>query len=160
MQKFILIFSLFLLCIGCNRYSKLLHNEQAMYNRLSKSANLSTEQKLDSLLASGIRVMEAALKPINPAKGGKIVQRYYKDNQTAMATIMTHTGRSFEQMNMLEQGRFILKMAQSTEARKFATMYPKFKRKYNQISAAAGFMDFMGKGLGKFGKLADLLIGG
>ncbi len=160
MHKFILIFSLFLLCIGCNRYGKLLHNEQAMYNRLSKSANLSTEQKLDSLLASGIRVMEAALKPINPAKGGKIVQRYYKDNQAAMATIMTQTGRSFEQMNILEQGRFILKMTQSTEVRKFATMYPKFKRKYNQISAAAGFMDFMGKGLGKFGKLADLLIGG
>jgi hypothetical protein len=63
-------------------------------------------------------------------------------------------------MNMLEQGRFILKMTQSAEVRKFATMYPQFKRKYNQISAAAGFMDFMGKGLGKFGKLADLLIGG
>jgi hypothetical protein len=160
MQKFIIIFSLFVLCTGCNRYSKLLNKEQAMYNRVSKANNLGAEQKLDSLLASGIRVMEAALKPINPAKGGKIVQRYYKDNQAAMSTIMTQTGRSFEQMNMLEQGRFILKMTQSAEVRKFATMYPQFKRKYNQISAAAGFMDFMGKGLGKFGKLTDLLIGG
>lgn len=127
-----------------------------MLTRVSR-ANLKSEQKLDSLLASSIRVMETALKPINPVKGGKLVAQYYNQNNAALEAIIAQTNSEFSKMNLLDQGVFTANVIRKPYARKFADLYPKFKKKYSQVKTAAKFIGFFGKAFGKMGKLVELL---
>lgn len=127
-----------------------------MLQRVSR-ANLASEQKLDSLLASSVRVMETALKPINPVKGGKLVAQYYDQNIAAMEAITAQTQAEFSKMSLIDQGLFTANVARKPYAKQFADLYPRFKKKYNQVKAAAKFIGFFGKAFGKLGKLALLL---
>ena len=127
-----------------------------MLARVSRS-NLTAEQKLDSLLASSVRVMDAALKPINPVKGGKLVAQYYDQNEAAMQSIITQVNGTFNSMSLLEQGIFTAKFVKKPYGKQFAELYPKFKKKYKQVKTAARFIAFFGKAFGKLGKLVDLL---
>lgn len=150
------IAALLLAFAGCFSYSKFLAQERGMLARVSRSA-VKPEQKLDSLLASGIRVMETALKPINPVKGGKLVAQYYDQNNAAMESIVKQVNTEFAKMNLLDQGIFTANILRKPYARQFADLYPKFKTKYQQVQAAAKFIGFFTKAFGKMGKLADLL---
>ena len=127
-----------------------------MLARVSR-ANLKSEQKLDSLLASGVRVMETALKPVNPVKGGKLVAQYYDQNEKALEAIMLQVNGEFSKMNLLDQGVFTANMIRKPYARQFADLYPKFKKKYNQVKTAAKFIGFFSRAFGKLGKLVELL---
>jgi hypothetical protein len=144
---------------ACNPYSRLLSGERAMLSRVSQSRSTQPAQKLDSLFGSGIRVMEAALKPINPKKGGKIIASFFNQNEAAMEAIVRDIGGGFDKMNLLEQGSFVVNTLRSPNARQFAMLYPKFKKKYNQIQAASKFIGFFGRSMGKFGRLTELLGG-
>lgn len=146
-----------LLLGGCAQYTRLLASEKSMLSRVARNNTLKPDQKLDSLLASSIRVMEAALQPINPAKGGKMVAAYYNQNEAAMELIARDVNTNFQQMNLLDQGTFAINMVRSSRARQFADLYPKFRKKYAQVSGAARFLGFFGRSLGKLGRLADLL---
>lgn len=150
------VFALLFLATACFNYSKFLSAERGMLARVSR-ANLKSDQKLDSLLASGIRVMETALKPINPVKGGKLVEQYYNQNNVAMESIVTQLNGEFNKMNLLDQGIFTANVVRKPYARQFADLYPKFKKKYNQVKTAAKFIGFFGKAFGKLGKLAELV---
>lgn len=141
---------------ACFNYTKFLAQERSMLARVSAS-NLKAEQKLDSLLASSIRVMETALKPINPVKGGRLVADYYSQNEAAMNSIITQVNGEFSRMNLIDQGIFTANMVRKPHARQFADLYPKFQRKYRQVRTAARFIGFFGKAFGGLGKLADLL---
>ncbi len=142
---------------NCATSARLLSAERAMLTRISQSPAAKPEQKLDSLFGSAIRVMNAALKPINPVKGGKIVAAYYNQNEAAMESIVKSVGGNFDKMNLLEQGSFVFNMLRSPRAREFATLYPRFQKKYKQVKTASKFVGFFGRSLGKLGKLADLL---
>ena len=148
--------ALALLTTACFNYSRFLAQERGMLNRVSRS-NLKSEQKLDSLLASSIRLMETALKPIDPTKGGKLVAQYFSQNQSAMESIATQLNGEFSKMNLLDQGLFTANVVRKPYARQFTDLYPKFKKKYQQVQTAAKFLGFFGKAFGKLGKLADLL---
>ena len=141
---------------ACFNYSKFLSQERGMLLRVSRST-VKSEQKLDSLLASGIRVMETALKPINPVKGGKLVAQYYDQNNAAMENIVKQVNTEFAKMNLLDQGIFTANVIRKPYARQFADLYPKFKSKYQQVKTAAKFIGFFSKAFGKMGKLAELL---
>ena len=141
---------------ACNAYRKMLTYEQNMLKTVARS-NMKPEAKMDSLLASAVRVMEVALKPVNPVKGGKIIDQYYRENQGAMEAISREMGSSFKKMNLIEQGRLAVKLARNPSARKFASLYPKFKTKYKQVRAASKFLGFFSRSLGGLGKIADLL---
>lgn len=153
---FLFLVSLTLLTTACFSYSKFLSGERSMLARVSKT-NLKSEQKLDSLLASGVRLMQTALKPVNPVKGGKLVARYYEDNNAAMESIVAQTNLEFSKMNLLDQGVFTANFIRKPYARQFADLYPKFKKKYGQVKAAAKFIGFFTKSFGKLGKLVELL---
>ncbi len=148
--------SLLLLATACFNYTQFLSTEHGMLARVSKS-NLKAEQKLDSLLASSIRVMETALKPINPVKGGKLVAKYYDQNNAALESIAGQVNGEFSKMSLIDQGIFTANMARKPYAKQFADLYPKFKKKYNQVKAAAKFIGFFARAFGKLGKLAALL---
>lgn len=148
--------SLALFVAACANYSKFLGTERGMLARVSRSS-LKSEQKLDSLLASSIRLMNTALQPVNPAKGGKLVAQYYDQNNAAMEAIIMQTNSEFTKMNLLDQGIFTANFIRKPYARQFADLYPKFKKKYNQMQAAAKFIGFFNKAFGKMGKLAELI---
>lgn len=150
------LFFLVLFIAACFNYSGFLSSERGMLARVSK-ANLKSEQKLDSLLASSVRLMNTALKPINPVKGGKLVAQYYDQNNAAMEAIILQANSEFSKMNLLDQGIFTANFIRKPYARQFADLYPKFKKKYNQIQAAAKFIAFFPKAFGKLGKLAELI---
>ncbi|MBK8554647.1 MAG: hypothetical protein IPL65_02210 [Lewinellaceae bacterium] len=145
-----------ILIVSCSPYAKLLSSEQSMLSRVARSS-YTPDQKIDSLFSSAIRVMDAALKPINPVKGGKMVAKYYDQNEAAMELIARDIGRDFDKMNLIDRGVFIVNVGRSGNARKFATLYPKFKKKYKQVKTAGKFLGFFAKTLGKLGKLADLI---
>ena len=147
---------LLLAIAGCYNYSKFLAQERGMLARVSRSS-IKSEQKLDSLLASSIRVMETALKPINPVKGGKLVAQYYDQNNAAMESIVVQVNGEFAKMNLLDQGIFTANVIRKPYARQFADLYPKFKTKYKQVKTAVKFIGFFTKAFGKMGKLAELL---
>lgn len=147
---------LLLTAAACFNYGKFLSQERGMLTRVSRS-NLKPDQKLDSLLASSIRVMETALKPINPVKGGKLVGQYYDQNQAALEAIIGQVNGEFSRMSLLDQGIFTASVVRKPYARKFAELYPKFKKKYNQVKTAAKFIGFFAKAFGKMGKLVELL---
>lgn len=155
-SSLLLLFSLSLFVGACFSYSKFLNQERGMLARVSK-ANLKSEQKLDSLLASSIRLMETALKPINPVKGGKLAAQYYDQNNAAMEAIILQVNSEFSKMNLLDQGVFTANFIRKPYSRQFADLYPKFKKKYNQVQAAAKFIAFFPKAFGKLGKLVELI---
>lgn len=155
-SRLFIFVSLTLLIASCANYSKFLSQERGMLARVSR-ANLKSEQKLDSLLASSIRLMNTALKPVNPAKGGKMVAQYYDQNNAAMEAIVGQVNSEFAKMNLLDQGVFTANFIRKPYAREFADLYPKFKKKYSQVQAAAKFIGFFGKAFGKLGKLAELI---
>ena len=155
-SRFFFFVSFALLIAACANYSKFLSQERGMLARVSR-ANLKSEQKLDSLLASGIRLMNTALQPINPSKGGKLVAQYYNQNNAAMEAIISQTNSEFAKMNLLDQGIFTANFIRKPYARQFADLYPKFKKKYSQVKAAAKFIGFFSKAFGKLGKLAELI---
>lgn len=155
-SRFVLPLSLLFLATACFNYSKFLSAERGMLARVSRSS-LKSEQKLDSLIASGIRVMETALKPINPVKGGKLVAQYYDQNNAALESIIGQVHGEFNKMNLLDQGIFTANFVRKPYAKQFADLYPKFKKKYNHVKAAARFIAFFGRAFGKMGKLVDLL---
>ena len=155
-RSIFLFFAVALSAAACFNYSKFLAQERGMLARVSR-ANLKPEQKLDSLLASSIRVMETALKPINPAKGGKLVAQYVNQNEAAMEAIAAQVNGEFNRMNLIDQGVFTANFIRKTYAKQFADLYPKFKKKYKQVKTAARFIGFFAKAFGKLGKLTDLL---
>lgn len=155
-SRFGLFVFLILFVAACANYSKFLSQERGMLARVSR-ANLKSEQKLDSLLASSVRLMNTALQPINPAKGGKLVAQYYNQNNAAMEAIISQSNTAFVKMNLLDQGIFTANFIRKPYARQFADLYPKFKKKYSQVQAAAKFIGFFGKAFGKLGKLAELI---
>ena len=154
--RFSLLLLLTVFAAACFNYTKFLSQERGMLARVSR-ANLKSEQKLDSLLASGVRVMETALKPVNPVKGGKLVAQYYDQNEKALEAIMLQVNGEFSKMNLLDQGVFTANMIRKPYARQFADLYPKFKKKYNQVKTAAKFIGFFSRAFGKLGKLVELL---
>lgn len=154
--KILLPVTLLLLLTACFNYSKFLAQEHGMLTRVSK-ANLKSEQKLDSLLASSIRIMETALKPINPVKGGKLIAKYYDQNEAALEAIASQANTEFSRMSLIDQGLFTANVVRKPYARQFADLYPKVKKKYNQVKTAAKFIGFFAKAFGKLGKLASLL---
>lgn len=151
-----LLFLLSFVIGGCYNYTRFLEQERTMLTRVSQS-KLKSEQKLDSLLASSVRLMNTALKPINPVKGGKLVAKYFDQNDGAMEAIMQQANQEFNKMNLLDQGLFAASFATKPYAKQFIDLYPRFKKKYNQIKAAAKFIAFFGRTLGKLGKLGVLL---
>lgn len=155
-SKLLLFITLGLLATACFDYTRFLSEERSMLARVSKS-RIKPEQKLDSLLASSIRVMETALKPINPVKGGKLVAKYYDDNEVAMEAIAGQIQSEFNRMSLVDQGVFAANFARKPYAKQFADLYPKFKKKYNQIKAAAKFIAFFAKAFGKLGALVSIL---
>lgn len=154
--RFVLPLALLLSATACFNYARFLSQERGMLNRVSH-ANVKSDQKLDSLLASSIRLMNTALQPINPVKGGKLVAQYYDQNNAAMESIVLQTNSEFSKMNLLDQGIFTANFVRKPYARQFADLYPKFKKKYAQVKTAAKFIGFFGKAFGKLGKLAELL---
>ncbi len=156
LSKFLIFGAALLFTTACFNYSKFLSQERNMLARVSR-ANLNPDQKLDSLLASSIRIMETALKPINPVKGGKLVAQYYDQNEAALAAIATQVNGEFSRMSLIDQGIFTANFARKPYARKFADLYPKFKKKYQQVKTATKFIGFFAKAFGKMGKLIDLL---
>jgi hypothetical protein len=155
--SFSLLLLLTALCSGCASSARFLSAERAMLTRVAQSPVAKPEQKLDSLFASAIRVMDVALKPVNPVKGGKIVAAYFDQNEASMESIFKNVGGNFDKMNLLEQGSFVVSMLRSPRAREFATLYPRFQKKYKQVKTAGKFIGFFGRSLGKMGKLAELL---
>lgn len=155
MTRILIIFAL-LTAVSCTNYAKLLSAEKSELARVAKS-NLPPQQKLDALLGSAARVMDAALQPIDPTKGGKLIDQYYRENEASMEAIARAVGRDFEKMNLLDQGVFVVEALKSPNAKKFVDLYPKFKKKYKQVAAVAKFTGFFGRSLGKLGKLATLL---
>lgn len=155
-SKILLFSALAFSATACYNYAKFLAHERGMLARVAAS-NSQAEQKLDSLLASGVRVMETALKPINPVKGGKLVAQYYDQNERAMETIVAQVNGEFNRMSLLDQGIFTASVVRKPYARQFADLYPKFKKKYNQVKTAAKFIGFFAKAFGKLGKLVALL---
>ncbi|MDX2133192.1 MAG: hypothetical protein SFV52_00295 [Saprospiraceae bacterium] len=156
MHRIVLLFFLLASLTACSNYSKLLSNERAELSRVAQS-KLPPQQKLDALLGSAVRVMDAALQPIDPTKGGKLVEQYYRENEASMEAIARSVGGDFKKMNLLDQGAFAVEMLQSPNAKKFVDLYPRFKKKYNQVQAVAKFTGFFGRSLGGLGKLAGLL---
>ncbi len=155
-SNLVLFFFVGLLATACFDYTRFLSEERSMLARVSAS-KLKPEQKLDSLLSSSIRVMETALKPINPIKGGKLVANYYSENEVAMEAIAGQIHTEFNRMSLLDQGVFTANFARKPYAKKFADLYPKFKKKYNQVKAAAKFILFFARAFGKLGALVSIL---
>ncbi|MEZ4917825.1 MAG: hypothetical protein R2792_01875 [Saprospiraceae bacterium] len=141
---------------ACAGYKKVLQYEQSMLQMVARS-DRAPEEKMDSLFASAVRVMDAALQPINPVKGGKIVDQYYRQNQASMEQIAQEMQTEFKSLNLIQQGTLTLNMAKSPSAKQFAKLYPKFKKKYKQVKTASRFLTFFGKNLGALGKLIRLI---
>lgn len=93
-----------------------------MLLRISRST-VKSEQKLDWLLASGIRVMETALKPINPVKGGAggaiLRSKQHRDGNHRQ------TGKhGIRQNEPVDQGIFTANVIRKPYARQFAGTVP------------------------------------
>ncbi|MBL7776485.1 MAG: hypothetical protein JNK89_10820 [Saprospiraceae bacterium] len=155
-SRIVLAASLLLFTAACFNYSKFLAAERNMLSRVAQSG-LAPEQKMDSLLASSVRLMDAALKPINPVKGGKLVAKYFNQNEAALEAISRQVNTEFSRMSLLDQGVFTANLLRKPYGRQFAELYPKFKKKYKQVKTATRFIGFFGKAFGKLGKLADLI---
>lgn len=148
MTKYLAIVYFIIAMAGCQSYKSFLREQHRLLQRVAASS-YPGQQKLDSLVMVSLAVMDQALKPINPVKGGKMLDAFVQENSSVMELIFNQASSDFESRDLVGQGLFIAGIARKEHYRKFRELYPKLEKKYNQVRTASKFLGFFSKGIFK-----------
>lgn len=148
MKWYTLVLLSVVLCSGCQTYKSFLSNQHQVLQRVAASS-YPGQQKLDSLVTVSLAVMDQALKPINPVKGGKMLDAFIQKNGATMELIFNQATSDFESRDLVGQGLFIAALVRKDHYKKFRELYPKVEKKYKQVRTAGKFIGFFSKGIFK-----------
>ncbi|MEM9918113.1 MAG: hypothetical protein AAF990_08455 [Bacteroidota bacterium] len=90
-------------------------------------------EKLDVLATSLVQMMHEGLQFVNPKKGLKFVERYGEANQESIYKILDEVGEWQDGLNTLQTIAYSASLLTKPYARDLIDLFPKFKRKYDQI---------------------------
>ncbi|MBK8444161.1 MAG: hypothetical protein IPL35_12425 [Sphingobacteriales bacterium] len=141
----IFLFGILLSAAGCSN-AKRAQRLAAHHERISQAAqaaNLSPEAKFDTLAQSLVAAMHEGLNIANPAKGKKYVSSYFKQNKGDMVQILEELAVWQLDMNEVQRMGFGLRLVTKPYSGDFVRLFPKFYRRYRQVS----FMNDFGKKL-------------
>ncbi|MEL6926022.1 MAG: hypothetical protein AAFO94_18415 [Bacteroidota bacterium] len=138
---YLLLLSVAFLLTGCSaKQNKQLRAHQALLSDFSMGT-MPTEDKIDAMATSFVKLMNESLSILDPRKGLAYVKKYHQQNQPAIDTILEEVSDWQSKMNTLDKINFVASMVQKPYTKELVDLVPKFQRKYNQvkfISNAAG----------------------
>jgi hypothetical protein len=151
-----LLFSTTLLLQNCasSKERAWLQAHQTSLATLANS-NTSAEEKLDGLMTTYGVLMEQGLQFVNPAKGVKYIQKFQKQNQTAIDKILADGNIWMSNLDDMQTVSLGLRLAGKPYIRQYIDLVPKFKRKYETYKFV---LDLTGKVIGGFGRLGSKVL--
>jgi len=146
------LFSIVFLLTGCGAVqNKQLRAHQSLLTDYSMGT-MPTEEKIDAVATSFVKLMNESLSILNPKKGVAYVKRYHQQNQPAIDKILDEVSNWQGEMNTLDKINFVAGMVQKPYTKDLVDLVPKFQRKYNQIKFMSNLAGKL-KNVISFGKL-------
>ena len=146
------LFSIVFLLTGCSApQNKQLRAHQSLLTDYSMGA-MPTEEKIDAVATSFVKLMNESLSILNPKKGVAYVKRYHQQNQPAIDKILDEVSNWQGEMNTIEKVGFVAGMVQKPYTKELVDLVPKFQRKYKQVKFMSNLAGKL-KNVISFGKL-------
>lgn len=135
---------------SCGNYTKQLAWHES---ELARAANtdMPANQKLDILLNSFVSLANESLRPINPKKGIKYIQKYNTTNQKNIDKILADVNTWHQNMNELQTLAAGVNVARKPYTKQFIELVPKFRKKYRQYKTAINLTNKITGGMKGFG---------
>ena len=133
-------------CAGV-RQAKQLAAHQSLLSDYS-SGNMPTEEKIDALATSLVKMMNESMSILNPKKGVAYVKKYNDQNGKSIDLIFKEIAGWQEKMNTVEKISFVASMLQKPYTKELIELIPKFERKYRQVKFIMNLTGKVKKGLG------------
>jgi len=134
---------------SCN-YAKQLAWHESELARAANS-NIPADEKLDVLMTSFVSLAEESLKPINPKKGIKYIQKYNSTNKQNIDKILKDVNTWNQSLGEIETLAAGVKLVRKPYTKKAIELIPKFRRKYKQYKTAINLTNSITGGLKGFG---------
>ena len=141
-------------CAGV-RQTKQLASHQNLLTDYSLG-NMPTEEKVDALATSLIKMMNESMSILNPKKGVAYVKRYNDQNKKSIDLMLKEIAGWQDKMDTVQKISFVAKMLQKPYTKELFDLIPKFERKYRQVKFVMNLTSKVKKGLGG---LAGKVIG-
>ncbi len=135
---------------SCGKYAKQLAWHESELARAANS-NMPANEKLDILMNSFVTMTEESLKPINPKKGIKYIQKYNTANKQNIDKILNDVNAWNQSMGEIETLAAGVSLIRKPYAKKAIDLIPKFRRKYKQYKIAMNLANSVTGGLKGFG---------
>ena len=135
---------------SCGKYAKQLSWHESELARAANS-NMPANQKLDILLNSFVTLADESLRPINPKKGIKYIQKYNTANQKNIDKILADVDTWHQNMGEIETLTAGLSLVKKPYTKKFIDLVPKFRKKYRQYKIAMNLANKVTGGMKGFG---------
>ena len=100
---------------------------------------------------SFVTMTEESLKPINPKKGIKYIQKYNSTNKQNIDKILSDVNKWNQSMGEIETLAAGVSLVRKPYTKKAIELIPKFKRKYKQYKIAMNLANSVTGGLKGFG---------
>ncbi len=135
---------------SCGRYAKQLAWHESELARAANS-NMPADEKLDILMNSFVMMAGESLKPINPKKGIKYIQKYNAANKQNIDKILNDVNAWNQSMGEIETIAAGVNLVRKPYAKEAIDLIPKFRRKYKQYKIAMNLANSITGGLSGFG---------
>lgn len=136
---------------SCGRYTKQLAWHESELARAANSTTMPANEKLDILLNSFVSLADESLRPINPKKGIKYIQKYNKTNQQNIDKILADVNTWQQGMGEFQTLAAGVNVARKPYTKQFIKLVPKFKKKYRQYKTAINLANKLTGGMKGFG---------
>lgn len=95
--------------------------------------NESPEEQMDVLIKSLTQMMSESLDFIDPKQGVKFINKYKRQNENSITSIMSNTEVWLANMGPVDKVSVVLGMVKDENVKQFIALVPKFEKKYKQI---------------------------
>jgi len=126
-----------------------LSEHKSLLNKAAKM-NENPQEQMDVLVSSLAQMMSESLDFVDPQKGIKFINKYKKQNEGSIKSILTNIEAWLGNMNDVDKMSTVLAMVKDENVQQFIALVPKFEKKYKQIQFFTKMSDRL-KGL-FFGK--------
>ena len=133
-------------CAGA-RQAKQLAAHQSLLQDYSM-ADLPTEEKIDAMATSLVKMMNETLDILNPKKGVAYLKKYEQQNGQAIDLILTEVSEWQDKMDTLEKIGFVTNMLSKPYTAELFELIPKIERKYRQVKFVMDLTSKVKNGLG------------
>lgn len=152
MKRLIVMVAAVILIAGCSasRQAQQLKAHQVAL-RQTAQGTLPTEEKIDILATSFVRLMNEGVSIVNPKKGLQYIQSYGDQNVEYIDSILEEVSEWQAGLDTIEKIAFVARLTQKPYTRELFDLLPKFEQRYRQVKFVMDLTNKMKSGLKNLG---------